>query len=217
VPYGDALKRFRKFLASHSVPEPHGCILTKGQTVWGLFGEFSRWIQSQRSDRTLEERQRHLQRWCDRLGDLHCSAIGASHLENFMSDLLRRYPADYVAKHVTSIKAMFNTAVKKGWLPPGFAPFSSVEPVRPLPTALTEDDLLTDAEVKALLDYADADLSSYGVGRGARRREHRERSISFSFGSRGDPCCSRKCLPLKMIPASRVTSQKYREEWHGSW
>ena len=37
------------------------------------------------------------------------------------------------------------------------------------------------------------------------RRDHffrRERSISF--GSRGDPCCSRKCLPLKMIPASRL-------------
>jgi len=29
-----------------------------------------------------------------------------------------------------------------------------------------------------------------------------ERSISF--GSRGDPCCSRKCLPLKMVPASRL-------------
>jgi|SRR5208337_747852 len=32
--------------------------------------------------------------------------------------------------------------------------------------------------------------------------EEGERSISF--GSRGDPCCSRKCLPLKMIPASRL-------------
>ena len=31
---------------------------------------------------------------------------------------------------------------------------------------------------------------------------HRERSISF--GSRGDPCGGRKCLPLKMIPASRL-------------
>ena len=29
-----------------------------------------------------------------------------------------------------------------------------------------------------------------------------ERSISF--GSRRDPCCSRKCLPLKMDPASRL-------------
>ena len=29
-----------------------------------------------------------------------------------------------------------------------------------------------------------------------------ERSIPF--GSRGDPCCSRKCLLLKMVPASRL-------------
>ena len=30
----------------------------------------------------------------------------------------------------------------------------------------------------------------------------RERSISF--GSRGAPCCSRKCLSFKMVPASRL-------------
>ena len=35
-----------------------------------------------------------------------------------------------------------------------------------------------------------------------RLRLDGERSISF--GSRGDPCCSRKCLPLKMVPASRL-------------
>jgi Putative transposase of IS4/5 family (DUF4096) len=29
-----------------------------------------------------------------------------------------------------------------------------------------------------------------------------ERSISF--GSRGVPCCSRKCLSFKMVPASRL-------------
>ena len=33
---------------------------------------------------------------------------------------------------------------------------------------------------------------------------HIKRERSISFGSRGDPCCSRKCLPLKMIPASRL-------------
>jgi hypothetical protein len=38
----------------------------------------------------------------------------------------------------------------------------------------------------------------YGIGEWAAR----ERSISF--GSRGDPCCSRKCLLLKMVPASRL-------------
>jgi hypothetical protein len=45
VPYGDALKRFRKFLAVRSVAEPQVCLLTKGKTVWGLFGEFSNWMQ----------------------------------------------------------------------------------------------------------------------------------------------------------------------------
>jgi hypothetical protein len=36
----------------------------------------------------------------------------------------------------------------------------------------------------------------------AELSQQRERSISF--GSCGDPCCSRKCLPLKMIPPSRL-------------
>lgn len=130
VPHGDALRRFRKFLAVRSLEEPQVCVLTKAKTIRVLFTLFSEWLQTQRSERTLEERQRHLQRWCDLFGDLPSNAIAASHLETFISDLLRRYPADYVAKHVTSVKAMFNTAVKKGWLPPGFAPFSSVEPVR---------------------------------------------------------------------------------------
>jgi integrase len=174
VPYGDAVKLFRRFLAERSVSEPQTSILTKRKTVRGLFGDFSKWMQSQRSDRTLQERQRHLGRWCDRFGDLPCNTIAASHLETFIIDLRRRYPAEYVAKHVTSVKAMFNTAVKKGWLPPGFAPFSSVEPVKLPPTTLTEAEPLTDAEVKALFDCADADLSPYGIGRGARRRDPHE-------------------------------------------
>src|SRR5208337_2173219 len=41
-------------------------------------------------------------------------------------------------------------------------------------------------------------LVVWRLDRFGRSLKHRERSISF--GSRGDPCCSRKCLPLKMIP-----------------
>jgi integrase len=185
VPYGDAVKRFRRFLAGRSVTGPQSSTVIERKTVQGLFGEFSEWMKCQRSDRTLEERERHLRRWCDRFGDLPCKAIAASHLETFISDLHHLYPADYVAKHVTSVKAMFNTAAKKGWLPPGFAPFSSVEPVRLPTTALTEDDLLTDEEIKALLDYADADLSSYGIGRGARRREQHEYRLGHANPWRG--------------------------------
>jgi hypothetical protein len=42
---------------------------------------FSEWMQTQRSERTLEERQRHFQRWCDVFGDLPRNGIAASHLE----------------------------------------------------------------------------------------------------------------------------------------
>lgn len=49
---------------------------------------------------------------------------------------------------------------------------------------MTEDDLLTDEEVKALLDYADADLSSYGTG-GARRREPDEYRLGHANPWRG--------------------------------
>ncbi len=44
--------------------------------------------------------------------------------------------------------------------------------------------------------------ATHDVGKADNGNQGRERSISF--GSRGDPCCSRKCLPLKMIPASRL-------------
>ena len=51
------------------------------------------------------------------------------------------------------------------------------------------------ADIRRIVEphsYADPSLKS----------SRRERSIPF--GSHGDPCCRRKCLPLKMIPASRL-------------
>src|SRR5437763_7009058 len=39
---------------------------------------------------------------------------------------------------------------------------------------------------------------------GAVATDHHRRERSVSFGSRGDPYCRRKCLPLKMVPASRL-------------
>jgi len=41
-----------------------------------------------------------------------------------------------------------------------------------------------------------------GEGKFEEIKDNRERSISF--GSRGDPCCRRKCLLFKMVPASRL-------------
>jgi integrase len=72
------------------------------------------------------------------------------------------------------VKALFNTATRKGWLPPGFKPFSACEPVKLPLRPLTEAALLTRQEVGAILDLADADLSPFGFGRGSRRRQPSE-------------------------------------------
>ncbi len=82
-------------------------------------------------------------------GDLLALEIKGRHLE--------AHALDYIQKHVISIGAMYRKGARKGWLPGGFRPFASVEPVRLPPKTLTESSLLTDAEVKALLSAADAD------------------------------------------------------------
>ena len=80
------------------------------------------------------------------------------HLEAFVDDLKAKGHAfDYIQKHVIRIGAMYRKGARKGWLPGGFRPFASVEPICLHPKTLTESSLLTDAEVKALLSAADAD------------------------------------------------------------
>ena len=84
--------------------------------------------------------------------------LKGTHLEAFVDGLkAKRHALDYVQKHVISIGAMYRKGARKGWLPGGFQPFASVEPIRLLPKTLTESALLTDAEIKALLAAADAD------------------------------------------------------------
>ena len=99
--------------------------------------------------------------------------VDASHLEAFQAALAGR-GAHYVAKHTVSVKALFNTAARKGWLPSGYGLFASVEPVRLPLKPLAEADLLTPDEVGALLAHADADLTPVGCGRGSRRRRPEE-------------------------------------------
>ena len=87
--------------------------------------------------------------------------LKGTHLEAFVDGLKAKgHALDYVQKHVISVGAMYRKGARNGWLPGGFRPFASFEPIRLLPKTLTESALLTDAEIKALLTAADADLFS---------------------------------------------------------
>jgi integrase len=119
-----------------------------------LMKRFLTWLERHRSDRTRQERRRHLQRFCDAYGNLRATSLTASHLETFQDDLETLYALDYVKKHVTSVRAMFNRGAKLEWLPHDFRPFIGVEPIRLPAKPLLESDLPTIGEVAALLHHA---------------------------------------------------------------
>ena len=147
---------------------------TQESTVTELMERFLTWLGRHRSDRTQEERRRHLHCFCHAYGDMKAVAITASHLERFQDDLAARHALDYVKKHITSVQAMFNRGSKLGWLPQDFRPFASVETIRLPAKPLLEAELPTVGEVQALLAHADADLTPVGCGRGSRRRKPEE-------------------------------------------
>jgi hypothetical protein len=98
-------------------------------TVSELMERFLEWLGRHRSDRTQQERRRRLRRFCDAYGGSTATSLTASHLESFQDGLAALHALDYVKKHVTSVRAMFNRGAKLGWLPHDFRPFASVEPI----------------------------------------------------------------------------------------
>ncbi len=141
-------------------------------TVDDLAQRFLSWLKTNRSEKTHEERERHVRRFVDANGGVSADSIDGSSLESFTASL-RSYAPDYVHKHVVSIGAMFRWASRKGLTTNG-TPFVSVEPIRRPLKPLMEAELMTPAEASALLAFADADLSTMGTGRGSRRREPNE-------------------------------------------
>jgi hypothetical protein len=104
------------------------------------------------------------------------TSITASHPERFQDDPAAVHAPDYVKKHVTSVRAMFNRGTKLEWLPHDFRPFVNVEPIRLAPKHLLESDLPTVGEVEPLLRHAGAfrgldDLLQVYHATGARTHE----------------------------------------------
>ncbi len=187
VAFEDAQRRFRDFLSGDRQPatgpiavspppsSPQPAVIAISQpspTVAELVPKFLAWMERNRDRRNRLERERHLRRWCDSYGDLAATAVEGDHLESFIDDLTADgHEANYVKKHVTTIKMLFNLATKRGWIPQGTRPFIGVEPVQVPMKPLAESDLLTDEEVARLLKYADADLSPYCLKSRFRQRQ----------------------------------------------
>ena len=157
ITHSDAMRRFRAFLASvtaeRATPSApaHRVI-----TVKELMSKFLEWLGRHRSDRTQKERQRHLERFCRDYGGVRAISMTTSHQEAFQDGLAARHALDYVKKHTTSVRAMFNKGAKLGRLPHDFRPFASVEPIRLPAKPLLESELPTVEEVEKLLRQAGA-------------------------------------------------------------
>ena len=178
-------------------------------TVAELMERFLTWLGRYRSDRTQEERRRHLQRFCDAHGGLTATSVTASHLETFQDDLATLHALDYVKKHVTSVRAMFSRGAKLGWLPHNFRPFASVEPIRLPAKPLLEADLPTVEEVEALLRDSTTfrgldDLLRVYYATGARTHELTAARVG-DFPMRSMPSTSRVTCALRTSAAERGT------------
>lgn len=173
VPYADARRQFNQHLAS--VTDDQGSSKGRDLTAGELMDLFLGWIEQHRSDRTYSTRKTHCNRFGKfkikgvKVGDLPARKVRASDLEGWLDHLeAEGHEAQTRRHHETSIKHSWNWATKHcppgsntPYLPPTFRPFASVERVHVPLKALTEIDLITDDEIKALFAAAEIDLDTF--------------------------------------------------------
>jgi integrase len=173
VPFQDAKKLFSQHLESllDAQQDRKSRELSAGE----LMDLFLEWIEKHRSDRTYSTRKTHCNRFGkfkikeDKIGDRSARKVRASDLEAWLAHLDQEGHAPQTRRHAqTSIKHCWNWATKHcpegsntPYLSPTFRPFSSVERVYVPAKALTENDLITDDEIKALFAAAEIDLDQF--------------------------------------------------------
>jgi hypothetical protein len=99
-----------------SNPNPHILSSTSpNPTVSELRDKYLAWLDKHRSTGLHREAKRHIGRWCDEHGFQSALDVEGSHLEAFQDQLIACGHAPlYVKKHSTSVRALFNKAVRMG-------------------------------------------------------------------------------------------------------
>ena len=146
-------------------------------TVNALTQRYLDWLLRHRSAASHREAKRHLERWCQAIGEREATAVSGTELEGFQDRLrCQGHALMYVKKHSTTVRACFAKGFKMGWLPPTFKPFAHIESIRLDPKPLLESELPTPEEVAKLLAEAKAKSQLYDIVRlfhatGARTHE----------------------------------------------
>jgi integrase len=170
VPFAEANRLFAEHVTSISdnpVPNKRA-----GLTAGEMMDLFVDWVKTYRSERSYETRKRHCSRFGafsdggKRIEDLPADKMRSTDLEAWLAHLADAGHSAQTRKHaMTSIKAAWNWATKNPsptpYLPPAYRPFAAVPPIYVDPKMLTEADLITDAEIKALFAASALDLDNF--------------------------------------------------------
>ncbi len=170
VTYQDARRLFRQHIGN--LPDAALDGKRKVMSAGELMDLFLDWVQTHRSDRTYITRRTHCSRFGaftvegKRIADLPADKVKGADLEKWLEHLAQKGQSAQTRRHAqTSIKHAWNWATKHPsptpYLPPAFRPFSGVERVYVPPKTLTEADLITDDEIRALFAAAEIDLDTF--------------------------------------------------------
>jgi integrase len=173
VPFQEARKLFSDHVKSLVENEKS----SKRQTLKAgeLMDLFLEWVKKNRSGRTYSTRKTYCSRFGSfRVGsqgtpiaDLPAHRVKSTDLEAWLDHLKDGMQLDAQTRvHAeTSVRHCWNWATKypspTPYLPPSFRPFAGVERTRVPLKALTEEDLITDQEIKTLLEAAKVDLDEF--------------------------------------------------------
>lgn len=176
VSYDEARKLFSAHIKS--LVEGEGGSKRKTLTAGELVELFLEWIKKsdRPSQRTYSTRRTYCSRFVSfrgedgrRIADLPANRIKSSDMEAWLKHIKGKGLGSQTRRHAqTSVQHCWNWATKHPsptpYLSPTYRPFSAVERVHVPAKALTENDLITDKEVKTL--FAAAEIGQ----RGKRRR-----------------------------------------------